>query len=526
MELSPSPQRTRRILALWLPRLPADRLRQHDRTIDKRDRTPLVLSVKSGNARILYAVDRAAARLGLKAGMPLASARAMVNDLRVVEADPPADRATLKQIADWCDRFSPFVALDPPHGLVMDITGVGHLFAGESASGEAAMLDRLCGTLGARGYGACAAIAGTAVAARALARFADRTVVAPGDEAASLSPLPVAALDLEPKDTHAFERAGLKTIGQVAGRARSELTARFGKEMLFKLERALGRGEKPISPRRIPPAYRAERRFAEPVTSEDFIADTILGLAQSLCGVMEERGQGARLLEAAFFRSDGIVRRIAVETARPLRDAGTIAKLFRTRLDALSDPLDPGFGFDLVRLCAVHTERLVPQSVGLEAKPDEDKEIAFLIDRLAARFGSHRVLAFRPQDTHIPEAAGVAVPAQYADATKLAWERREAGEPPRRPLRLFARPEPVDVIAQVPDGPPASFTWRRLRHGVTRAEGPERIAMEWWQSEDHKPTRDYFRVEDDAGRRFWLFRDGLYGRETLAPKWFVHGLFA
>ncbi|MEI9886272.1 MAG: hypothetical protein WDN08_07160 [Rhizomicrobium sp.] len=241
---------------------------------------------------------------------------------------------------------------------------------------------------------------------------------------------------------------------------------------------------------------------------------------------MAERGQGARLLEAAFFRSDGIVRRIAVETARPLRDAAVIAKLFRTRLDALSDPLDPGFGFDLVRLAALHTERLVPQSVGLEARPDEDKEIAFLIDRLAARFGSHRVLVFQPQDSHIPEAAGAAVPAQYADATKLAWEKRETGEPPRRPLRLFARPEPIDVIAQIPDGPPASFKWRRLRHSVSKAEGPERIAMEWWQSEEHKPTRDYFRVEDEEGRRFWLFRDGLYGRETLSPKWFVHGLFA
>ncbi|MEI9886271.1 MAG: DNA polymerase Y family protein [Rhizomicrobium sp.] len=268
MELSPSPQRRRRILALWLPRLPAERLRRLG-IIARQDRTPLVLSVKSGNARILYAVDLAAARLGLKAGMPLASARAMVNDLRIVEADPPADRQTLKDIADWCDRFSPFVSLDPPHGLVMDITGVGHLFADKKTGGEEAMLALLRGTLAAGGYTACAAIAGTAVAARALARFADRTIVAPGDEAASLAPLPIAALDFEPKDTHAFERAGLKTIGQVAERSRAELTARFGKEMLFKLERALGRGEKPISPRRILPAYRAERRFAEPVTSAD-----------------------------------------------------------------------------------------------------------------------------------------------------------------------------------------------------------------------------------------------------------------
>lgn len=461
--------------------------------------------------------------------MPLASARAMVNDLNVLEADPPADRRKLIEIADWCDRFSPFVSLDPPHGLVMDITGVGHLFdAGKHGArrGEEALLHLLRNTLIRHGYAACAAIAGTAVAARALARFADRTIVEPGDEAAALAPLPVAALDLDEKDTHAFRRAGLKTIGQVARRSRAELTARFGKEMVFKLERALGRGEKPISPRRILPAYAAERRFVEPVVAEDFIAEAIRGLAQSLCDVMEERGQGARALEASFFRTDGIVRRIAIETARPLRDAAVIAKLFHTRLEVLADPLDPGFGFDLVRLSALHAERLMPESVGLEARPDEDKEIACLIDRLAARFGSHRIVSFQPQDTHIPEAASVAVPAQHAPETDIMWEARHDGEPPRRPIRLFTKPEPIDVIAAVPDGPPASFNWRRVRHSVTRVEGPERIAMEWWRHQEHMPTRDYFRVEDKEGRRFWLYRDGIYGRETGAPRWFMHGLFA
>jgi protein ImuB len=528
MEFFESPKTTRRrILALWLPRLPTDRLHRHG--CDTQDSKPLALSIQSSNARIVYAVDRNAARLNLKAGMPLASARAIVNDLKVLEADPPADRRKLIEIADWCDRFSPFVSLDPPHGLVMDITGVGHLFDSEklgARGGEEALLTLLHGALTRHGYAACVAIAGTAVAARALARFADRTIVEPGDEAVALAPLPVAALDLDEKDTLAFKRAGLKTIGQIAERSRAELTARFGKEMVFKLERALGRGEKPISPRRILPPYTAERRFAEPVVAEDFIAEMVHGLAQSLCGVMEERGQGARVLEASFFRTDGIVRRIAIETARPLRDANVIAKLFRTRLDALSDPLDPGFGFDLIRLSTLHAERLVPESVGLETRPDEEKEIAFLIDRLAARFGSHRIMRFQPQDTHIPEAAAVAVPAQHAPETKVKWEPRDAEEPPRRPIRLFARPEPVDVVAQVPDGPPASFSWRRVRHVVSRAEGPERIAMEWWQHQDHKPTRDYFRVEDRDGRRFWLYRDGIYGRETNEPKWFMHGLFA
>lgn len=458
--------------------------------------------------------------------MPLASARAIVGEIEIVEADPAADRRKLVEIADWCDRFSPFVSLDPPHGLVLDITGISHLFAVGGDTGEEHLLATLCGALRKGRFTACAAIAGTAVAARALARFAPGTVATPGDEAATLAPLPVAALDLDLKDTTALRRAGLKTIGHVAERSRAELTARFGKEMVFKLDRALGKGEKPISPRRILPAFSAERRFAEPVTSQDMIADTLHGLAGSLAAIMEERGKGARRLEAAFFRSDGIVRRIAVETARPLREPDTISKLFRTRLDSLADPLDPGFGFDMVRLDAMHSERLVPESVGLEAKPDEDEEIAFLIDRLSARFGAHRMLSFYAQDTHIPEAAGVAVPAQHAPGPAVEWDRREPGEPPRRPLRLFAKPEPIDAIAEAPDSPPASFQWRRVRHRVRKAEGPERIAMEWWQSEDHKPARDYFRVEDETGRRFWLFREGLYAYGSMTPRWFVHGLFA
>ena len=486
------------------------------------DKTPVVLSLKDSNARIVYALDTNAARAGLKTGMALASARAVVNAVHVVEADLPADRAMLDVIADWCDRYSPFVALDPPHGLLIDITGVDHLFGGEQA-----MLSAIRRAFRDQGFLCYGAIAGTEAAARALARFANGTIAAAGDDAATTAPLPTAALDLGEKDTHALVRAGLKTIGMVAERTRNELMARFGKEMVFKLERALGLREKPISPRRILPAYAAERRFAEPVVSEDFIADAILGLATSLTEVMEERGQGARLLEASFFRTDGAVRRVEVETARALRDPAVIAKLFRTRLDALADQLDPGFGFDLVRLAAVQAERLVPETVGLDAKPDDEKEIACLIDRLAARFGSHRMLLFQPQDTHIPEAAGVAVPAQHADDTDLDWQVRADSEPPRRPVRMFAHPELIDVFgASAPDGAPPFFTWRSVRHRVVRAEGPERIAMEWWQTYDHKPERDYFRVEDESGQRFWLFREGLYMHGAPERRWFMHGLFA
>lgn len=516
----------RRILALWFPRLPTDRVQRHVRGPQSfrasPDAAPLVLAAKTGNALRITACDAKASHLGLRIGMPLADARAMLPRLDVVQADEAADRKLLESIADWSLHYTPLAALDLPDGLLLDVTGATHLFGGERA-----LLERACTSLKRQGFAIQGAIAGAAAAARALARYRDRMIVPPGEEARAMAPVPVEALALDPQVTHAFRHAGLKTIGQVATRQRGELTARFGAKMVFALDIALGAAEKPISPRGALPDYMAERLFAEPLTAQEVILETLRGLAQSLGTLLAERGEGARRLEAVFFRADGKVRRLAVETAAPMRDADVIARLFREKLDALADPLDPGFGFDLIRLSADRAERCDATTGAFMADANEEKEIAFLVDRLAARFGSHRVLVFRPNDTHIPEAAAVALPAQSAEKSKLAWKTfRAEGEAPRRPLRLFAKPEPVNAIAEVPQAPPARFRWRRVWHEVVFAEGPERIAMEWWRDQEPQPTRDYFRVEDSNGRRFWLYRDGLYGSETAEPRWFLHGLFA
>jgi protein ImuB len=440
----------------------------------------------------------------------------------VAHADAAADRRLLESIADWSLHYTPLVALDLPQGLLLDVTGAAHLFGGESA-----LLDRARASLHRQGFSVQGAIAGSAAGARALARYRDGCVVPPGHEPRAMASLPVEALDLNPQATHAFRHAGLKTIGQIATRQRAELTARFGAQMMFALDVALGAAEQPISPRASLPDYMAERIFAEPLVAHDVILETLRGLAQSLGSLLTERGEGARRLEAVFFRADGKVRTIVVETGAPTRDADAIVRLFREKLDALADPLDPGFGFDLVRLCADRAEACETGTAAFTADANEEKEIAFLVDRLAARFGSHRVLVFRPNDTHIPEAAAVALPAQSADKTKPAWKAIcEKDEAPRRPLRLFARPEPIEAVAEFPEGPPVRFRWRRALHEVVLAEGPERIAMEWWRSQSPEPTRDYFRVEDANGRRFWLYRDGLYNIETAAPRWYLHGLLA
>jgi protein ImuB len=507
----------RRIAALWFPYLATDRLRAR-RPLEK----PLVVAAKEKSALRIVAANLRAERLGLVRGMALADARAMVPDLDVATADEAADLRLLEKIAAWCDRFTPFVALDLPETLILDVTGASHLFGGERA-----LLDCMRAALTKQGLVVRGALAGTAVAARALARMKDGTIAAPGEDAASVASLPVDALLFEPVITHAFRRAGLKTIGQAAKRTRAEIVARFGSEVAGILDRALGKDEKPISPRLPLPDYMAEHRFADPVVNEEVIADTLRSLAESLAHLLEERGEGARVLEAAFFRADGAVFRLSIETGRPTRDPKIVQRLFREKLDALADPLDPGFGFDLIRLSVPRAERASPEAVGFDTTTQGDDEIAFLIDRLAARFGRTCILAFHPNDTHIPEAAAIALPAQMQPTSKLEWEAvRATSESPRRPLRLFARPEPVEAMAAVPDGPPLRFRWRRAQHEVAFAEGPERIAMEWWRHQTPALTRDYFRVEDREGRRFWLYRSGLYERETAEPKWFVHGVFA
>jgi protein ImuB len=522
----------RRILSLWLPRLPIDRIkRQLGQSSVAPDNAPSIVVAKQNNALQIFALDDAAARLGLEIGLPLANARAICPHLKVFDADEVADAKLLNDIADWCDRFTPLVALDAPHGLFLDITGCAHLFGG-----EAALMRMLCEALTAQGFAVSAAIASTSICARTMAHYVSDRIVRDGEEAEAVKTLPVFALGADDAITRGLRRAGLKTIGDVAARARHEITARFGAGFTTLLEQALGQGDAPISPRKPLPDYIVEKRFAEPVATDEVISATLSRLAYMLVAAMDKQGKGARRLEASFFRTDGAVRAIVVDTGRPVTRTEIIDRLFHERLDSLRDPLDPGFGFDLIRLSACRTEIVVQQQRDLDANVHDNDELAGLIDRIAARIGGRRVVVHLPQDTHIPERAVLAVPAQHhlAAAMQAAWPVRVESEPPLRPLRLFEKPEPINVpFATVPDGPPHHFTWRRAVHAVVRVEGPERIAMEWWKQNGEALTRDYFRVEDEAGLRFWIYRDGLYGSELVdgegkpAPaNWFVHGLFA
>lgn len=478
---------------------------------------------KQRGAVRIVAADRRALALGLSPGMALADARAIDPAIAAVEADPAADQDWIERIADLCERYTPMVALDWPDGITLDITGCAHLFGGEA--GLAADLERrLHGWSGQIRH----AVAASPEGAHALARFQSAPAAT---EAAALRRLDVAALRLPDETAQALRRAGLKTIGDLAARPSAPIAARFGEETTATLGRLLGAIDSRIRPRRRPPALFFERRFAEPIARTEDALGVIEQLAGEAARALEARHTGGRRFIARLYRSDGQVRDLAVETGLPARDPPTLIRLFRERIDALADPLDPGFGFDMIRLAVPAIEPLAPTQLQLEGGAIGGEAMAALVDRLSMRVGRGRIRRFAARDTHIPEQGVLGIPALDAPPlghpATLPWTLPEPGEPPLRPIHLFDPPQRIEVVAEVPDGPPHRFRWRRTLHDVTRYEGPERIAAEWWRRIDqHGLTRDYYRVEDARGRRFWIFRHGLYGQERVDPAWYVHGLFA
>ena len=341
--------------------------------------------------------------------------------------------------------------------------------------------------------------------------------------------MPVAALGLDEAIAADMARAGLRRIGDLAMRPRAPISARFGAEALARLDALNGLARESISPRFAPPDFSAERRFASPIAHVDAVMATLARLADDLVVMLERQMKGARALELSLYRVDGDVRRIRVGAGRPINEARAIARLFAERLAGGAEgEIDAGFGIDLMRLSCLLAEPLAPSQREWERAHEAARaaDLADLLDRLSARLGASRVTRQTLVEAHIPEQAVVAAPAIRGAmrARDEAPEPTPAPDSPSRPLRLFERPEPIETLAEVPDGPPLRFRWRRVLHEVAAIEGPERIAAPWWRRAD-APSRDYFRAEDATGRRYWLYREGIYGRETQRAKWFLHGVF-
>lgn len=476
---------------------------------------------------MLTGVDARASALGLKLAMSLADARAMQPGLEAVEAEPEEDARTLDNIAAWCERFTPVAVIDAPDGLFLDVTGCAHLFGGEEA-----LRDQIVTRLNAQGFAARAALAPTPGAAWALSRYSKHTQCAP-DIVQTLAPLPIEALRLEEAPAALMRRLGLKTIGHLLAAPRSSFTARAGENAMLRLDQALGRAPEALTPRRPPPPVFALRRFLEPL----FSTDTILIAAEHLCAdvieKLEIRGAGARRAALHLFGVDGRDRVIEFGVSRPAREVKPLLRLIREKLDRAAENLNAEFGIEAARLDILQLERIEGAAAALvaaEANEADAEQIASLIDMLSARLGPKRVLRPKLADVHAPEKAGAwnaALSNPPPRAGEVVSASRKGSAPRdgvmRRPLTLFTRPQPIETLATVPDGPPIRFRWRRVLREVARAEGPERISGDWLGG---LPTRDYYRVEDKDGRRYWLYREGFYGEGEEAPRWFVHGLFA
>jgi protein ImuB len=488
----------------------------------------VVFSDKVENAMRIVALDGLAERMRLKRGQGVAEARAMHPHLDVLTADPSADQAFLSGLADWCDRYTPLVAYSGTDGLALDITGCTHLHGGEKA-----LLDDVLSRLFRLGIEARGAIAASPGLAWALSRFADDGVVAPGDEAAALAPLPVTALRLPVPLSDTLVRLGLTHVADLLEAPRAALARRFGPLVFLRLDQALGHDEEPLSPRRPVAALSVERRLASPVSGEEDILGLALQLARGLKDALDKRGEGGRQFELLLFRVDGKVFRLLAGTSVPLRDPERIAALYRERLAGVHDDLDAGYGFEILRLCVLKAEIIAQVQDDFSGRPDQSRALADFTDRVIARFGDDVLSVAVLAESHVPEraatlqaAGGAIVPSDRGTAPGwpvMPLDRHR----PVRPLRLLAHPERVEVpVADVPDGAPERFSWRRTAYRVARAEGPERIAGEWWIDGEDVPTRDYFRIEDETGRRFWMFRNGLFERERAHPDWFMHGIFA
>jgi len=479
---------------------------------------PRVFVAKVKGVSQLAAVDARAWAMGLRTGMALADARARLPRLHAVDADPSADAVFIAHLADLALAFTPSVALDPPDGLALDITGCSHLFAG-----EAMLAAGLQKTLCADGVSSVKlAIAPTPDMARALARFSPGSPCFAEDDRL-VRALPVAALECAPDDATALRRAGLKTIAEIADRPSLLFTARFTSAFTVKLARILGEEDKRIVPRSERTRYKAEQHCAEPVASHDVIAGMLAELVASVCDQLAGRSAGGRIFAGIFMRADGVIRRIRVETSQPTRNPDVILRLFRDRLETLADPLDPGFGFDVICFEAIRVEPWLESQVTFNAQDDQKDMATQLIDRLSTMFGCERVMRLHPIDSHVPERAQTMVPASRS-APSHEWEQGALqGQAGLRPLMIYPRPHPIDVESDDNDRP-ERVRWRRVTHRIASAIGPERIAEEWWRPPTGYGTRDYYRVESSEGRRFWIFCAAeMAGCER--PRWFLHGVF-
>ena len=447
--------------------------------------------------------------------MPLAQARILVPGLEVRDADPEGDSGWLGRLGLFAARrWTPRAAVSGPDGLWLDLSGVAHLFGGEER-----MCRRILGFCKRLGVSARIAVAGTAGAAHALARFGNGPLILcpGGGEAEAIAGFPLAALRLGEDALATAHRLGLERIGELIAMPRAPLRRRFGAELLLRLDQALGWASEPFDPifPEEPPSVTLG--FLEPIATSEAIAEAAAEAVRQLVAKLDRSGLGVRRLDLLCERLDRDVQQLAIGLARATRDGDHLRRLLCAKIEKI----EPGFGIERIRLVATRIEPLgaAPIESALAGeKPAPD--LAPLVDRLAARLGTRRLYRLGAVESDLPErSVRRSGPLDRVDD----WP----GWP--RPVRLLSPPEPIDkVMALLPDGPPRRFVWRGRTYAVRAGDGPERLYGECWKHRcESEAVRDYFQVEDEEGRRFWLFRAGdpaIAGTGDLS--WYLHGVFA
>lgn len=474
---------------------------------------PLVVISRSGSKRWVSAADAAARKVGLHIGMAASKAQAVISDLAMLDADPVADAAALERLALWALRqYSPVVALDGADGIVMDTEGADHLRGGEEV-----MISGLVNVLRSRGLTARAAVTDSWGASHAITRLtsAETTVVPVGDIQKTVVGLPIHCLRLPSDTVQGLRILGVETVGELSAMPRAPLTLRFGPEPGRRLDQLFGRLAEPIEPIRTPELVEVFRNFQEPIGAAETIEKYVRRLVSQLTLELEKRGLGVRRSDLIIHRVDNTRQCLRAGLAKPVRDPSRLSKLLCDRIEKI----DPGFGIEKLVLVAIMTEPLDEKQAASTLIEEEVVDITPIVDILGNR--GQRLYRMTPVASDVPERSVVRI-APAALETGADWASRWP-----RPSRLFADPERIDVVALLPDQPPAVFTWRGKRRRVKRADGPERIFGEWWQRpREMQAVRDYFVVEDDLGERYWVYRtgDGVH-TETGSHEWFLHGVF-
>jgi protein ImuB len=498
----------RRFVSLWFPYLATD---WHIRKQPQLRDVPFALKAPVHNRMVLMASNAIAQAQGIGPGMVLADARALLPTLQVLDDKPGLTTQLLQRIAEWCIRFTPVAAPDDPQGVLLDASGCAHLWGG-----EVAYLTDICKRLRSRGYTVRAGMAGTIGAAWALARYGrQERIIENGGEEAALSTLPISALRLPAEATGRLHKLGLREVRDLLAIPRTALRRRFGPELLQRVEQALGEEPEWLTPVYPVEAYHERLPCIEPIVTLTGIEIALERLLQALCTRLQKEGKGLRTAFFRCYRVDGGAQGIEIGTSRPSHHVAHLFQLFSLKLSGIV----PAGGIELFILEATKVEDAPPVQEGLwQARGrTNDPELAELIDRLAGRLGGERIQRYLPAEHWWPERS-------FKKATSISEQPATEWKLDRpRPLQLVQPPERIEVTAPIPDYPPMLFRHRGVLHKVVKADGPERIEQEWWiQQGEH---RDYYCVEDEEGRRYWIFRLGHYN-EQEQPQWYLHGLFA